>query len=344
MHLFSSDRECQTVFPKGWYQFTLPPAFESSSVSSPTLDIVSCLGYSGRCLLIAPWDFHVHLYLWGLKLSSFSLVYWSTHWMSCIVKILSNSFPIFHCIAFLLLDFGRHCNLYTRHIFCGLYMLQILFSLRFICSLSKCVFCWTEVPILINSEVPMFSLLLGLFVSCLQCLCLPRGHKNVLIRYFLEAFTSGLDFCLWHKWGATKLILPTPAPKVVQVHLFFSKLFFPPPSRKSVTQVVVNSVTSLVWVLWWTLLFFPLYVHVLEVHCVNHYSVIVHLASWLWKSWKVLFQMDLSVLGSVLPICNLEAACQFPVSKKVLVLHWIHRSFSRDFYLQFTCGQLSANT
>lgn len=38
-------------FPKRWYQFTLAPALESSSISSPNLDIVSCLGYSDRCFV-----------------------------------------------------------------------------------------------------------------------------------------------------------------------------------------------------------------------------------------------------------------------------------------------------
>lgn len=150
MPLFSSDGESQTFFPRAGtnlhshQHLRVPPYPHQPLILLVVLAILVDVSW----YLPGIWT---SIYTPGYSgWSAFHqlighFVWWPMLWRSC-----SNSLPVFHCIAFLLLDFGRRYILYKRHIFCGMYVLSRYRSsvLRFTCSRSKCVFCWTEVTII----------------------------------------------------------------------------------------------------------------------------------------------------------------------------------------------------
>lgn len=171
--------------PKRWYQFTFPPALESSFISSPTLDIVSCLGYSGRCFLIPHWDFNVHI-PGDRGWMAFYLLIGQLVGCPVLQRSCSNIVPSFHCVVLFSFWILGGTVLYSVHETSVGYVCCRPLSpiLRFIFWVSKCVFWWTEVLILMKSKVSMFPFIVSAFRVCFQDLCLSQSHKDFVHMWF----------------------------------------------------------------------------------------------------------------------------------------------------------------
>lgn len=134
----------------------LAPTY-TPTACSPTLDIVSCLGSSGRRLLVSHWGFDARIPGdWGWAAFVFLLTgICSLHALNPegpiqILCQLGITLPFFSLISGGVVS----CKWGLR----GIRVLQISFShSEVICSRSNWVFGGTEVPVVINCKAPVFS-------------------------------------------------------------------------------------------------------------------------------------------------------------------------------------------